>query len=608
MICSIFKRWRLRRICRDYGGSRESIVARVWQCGGVALLLSLAIVRGVLADAIPSEVSVAAAQQPSATELALNYRQAVESMTQAWQRAHRAMLEGDAAAAREWIRSVVRERDRSGFTDLSDQALITLSQAVEEANRGNDHAAALLLEAAETLAPTDGIVTLKAAPIRHRLLGSGHWTGILAGVGELLRDPFQMVALAVGAIYPVLWAVTAAVYLVAVFALAQSVLKLSRRGAIGENRRRLIVVLCVAFAAAAVGPVYGAGLIACVLLGTRQRLHAPLVLCTGIMFILWGVAVPLREQLATWSRDSEIQALVRRAQGQFRMGEESAIERCNTQSKLYPEDSLIPLLCARILRVEGKLEAAERSAEQALIRSGNSPDARYEAGLVSLARGEYEEALDHLHAINLRGARASAVAFALSKALFERGETTASEQALADAIAENPDAVRRWQERESDLGIRHPAAFPRTPYQVSEILASALHPRMGVNASVEAKVAILTPGFDARGLSLAGMVLAVFALIAGRSLAQGPHQRGDSNLRMFHLLLPAWDLVWRGRDTVAIAILSLGILFILPVVRWPADVAVLTALVPEVVVTFGFLALAWYGALMTAVWRGERGT
>jgi len=387
---------------------------------------------------------------------------------------------------------------------------------------------------------------------------------------------FEVVA---GAAYPVLGALTAALYLALLLLLLREIPALLRAAGLllppawaGFSAPVLLLTLLVA--PIPFGPLWCLfmwGLLVMTVLGTAR----PLAGSAGLILILWGGALEVRERLFHWLADPGVAVMLEvmdgaaPADGSGRIGELMA---------RHPDDPVPRYTLAQLRRRSGDLAGAGELLADGPIWRGLEGWVRGEQAGIAFLAGRPGDAAALLDAASSRGLDSADFHLNASLIRFELLDTVGSVRHLEAAARREPGLTGRLGEvagEESKAGESR-GTIVDLVLPLRAVVSSALRGSPDSEAAARQRAAHLMAGRGPVGIAALGGLLFLGALIPIRPRWRGYFPfwgawRPGPALHALIGLIPGGPLIWSGRPLVGAALLALIVLLgapLVPIAGW----------------------------------------
>jgi len=327
-------------------------------------------------------------------------------------------------------------------------------------------------------------------------------------------------------VYPALWTLTILAYLT--FALCFSV-KIARvklfvseflPGMVGKLLT-FIFILAVLFLPILFGPFLSLltwTLLFFLVMPERRMLP----IFASFIFILWGIGIPLKEQLADWHGDADIQSAI------------SVLDHANVESdqdwkylwlmEERPDDVLIQISYSRYLRQNKQFEQALDILSVVEQNIDAPAYIKAERGVVAFLKGDMVSADRYFGEAEALGMGSAEFFFNYSKIKFDLMDVESSKRYFEKALARDRQLTLEMQETEDELGERGINVLVELSPPVSALVSSLSAPAAGVWREVDERfrtIAPQVPGASMMHFFGLGMGLLVCSVLIRRSSTKG---------------------------------------------------------------------------------------
>ena len=534
----------------------------------VALICLLA--GSVLTSACLAADEVAApAAEPAATPAAIVPLS--KKADTAWQALLEPLARNQLESAADALKSLDALRLEYGLESFEEYSLFLVVSGLDDLRHGELTRAKFKAQAALELSPRSPRVLSGGAQL-FRLTGQ---LGALSHAVRLItasaHDPLALTSFAIKAAYPILWAATLALYVVFVFAVLsdfRSIRQFLQKFVPVEFQGPTIIVGLMLVMPLPFGILWSIAIWGA-MLGTLvpgRRWHA---FAAGVLLVLWGSVIPIRENLAAWITDSG-QALALRVQaGDFQV----EADRLLTQlAAVRPDDGIATVARAQVALYQGDVSTSAALLERAAAILPNSVGVTAMRGLLAAISGDYHKAKSVMDTALEQAKPSPELLFNYSKVQFELLDHPASRESLALARELNPALVNSLEERETSYpnGVLKGYAPIRIDWRA--VLASGLGglPSASAQADVVSRLMMNARPFSLVGIGCALIVIFMLRSPRGRALNKSELQL-VAPLDLLALLIPgAWAALER-RLSAAFITLFITFLTLFPLIGWPSD-------------------------------------
>jgi len=525
--------------------------------------------------------SVPEAQEQDALKLA---PKSIPPIEQKWQQIVGAIDRKDLKEASQLIQELQSLRIKLGYSAMLEYSDFLVFRATEALDKGDTDSSTFYTRAALLLSPLAPEILFKTLRlVKANGLGRvtdqvfaflknlpGHWGLLIRGLNLT--------------IYGVLLGISIALYIIYVLLFANNSVYILRRVArklphLFRGFLAPLVVIALMCLPCVFGLLWSL-LCWSVLLLVFIPEKKWLVFYSGVIFVLWGSLIPIKENVGLWLKDKGIEEALRVASGSYAPWNAAVIQNL-TFSR--PDDAFVFYTYGQVLRREGRFAEAQDAFFKAEGLMGKQPFTRAERAMLIYLRGDAQQAATlYQEALDL-GLRSPEFYFNFSKVKFELGDTAAGREYFDKAQKLNFSLADSLREKENRLGIRSPLTFGEINLPFSYVLRSALVPNAG-SSDLSDKVvqsmmrAVAPPILLAIGLALFAGFFLVKANERNRARVHDYFSRYKHSAVIGFLtrLVPGGSWVLIGRPGLALGFLSLILTLSTPVVSWPREMLVLS--------------------------------
>lgn len=496
----------------------------------------------------------------------------VDALDRQWARVVQAVRQHDLARAYQRLEETRALSSLMGISSLEEYSLFLFATALERLAAHDYDAAAVYTEGAARLSPRSPDLILRTVPVLHKLGISTLLSVVPRWLNAVLSRPDEQLQLIAFLLYPALWALT----LSAILLLSLALYSALGRGALRPSR--MVLAGGVVLAAAAFGPLWCLAALSVVLMRVNVPRRVPVVL-GALTLLLWGIVIPARETLLSWTNDDAMQ-VVRRSAAQVMVRDPEAVTTTlRALLTARPDDPLVVYALTRHLVWTGQSPAAK----EVLQRHGNLlEDSRLqmEQGMVALAAWDLAGAARSFERAEQFGLRSPELFFNLSRVKFELGDTAGSSAYVGKAAALSSKALDAFREREEIAGPRSVSsiAWPEIPY--GAYLRSALNQTSRATPRIRERTAEVMPLMTPLRIVMLAIALVILTLLwrPQRKMLPGVLAVPRGGLLS---LVPGSVGLSGGRPVRAWLTLSVFTLLLLILVRWPWELRTLYEVVPS---------------------------
>lgn len=519
-----------------------------------------------------------------------------------WQESKNLIEAGEFSKASFKLQELSKLKSQAQFESLELVSLELLEFATQRLAKSDLDYAAFLTRQALKFSPTSTKVWFHSIPIA-RATGVGsmgeHLTAVLSLVTQ---EPYLLLELVNELVYPILWALSIGLYitLIACFvvrvrdyteAVARKV-PLKLRGIFGPIAACILLIIPCIF-----GPLWALAGWSLTLFFFLPR-YRWIGFLAGAVLSIWGMILPVRENVALWFRDPATQVLLRVATGSFLAIDKDVLVDLTSER---PKDGVLFYTLGQLQRKYGELKASQESFERAQELLGRQPWTRAQLGSLAFLLGESEKAKELYEEAESFGLNSGAFYFNYSKIAFELMNTAEARDLFQLARSKNERLVKTLEEREDELGMNSEHSLADIALPAKTLLASALKPIQGTKARERRLSSELMPGLGASGITILGVLILVMFLFFGGNKKATRLQTYFLSYKHSGLvsatlrILPGGSWVLSGRAVWGFLIASLSVLLLMPVFRWPVQTADLLDSLPGAYRMYaGFVALCLF--------------
>ena len=487
-------------------------------------------------------------------------------------------------------------RNEAGVADLEEYSIFLLEQA-KIALRGAEKdvdTAAFYTRKALQLSPTSPRVAFHAVQLVGVTGVGSSWRQLLSAVFGLKHSPLILASVLGGLLYPVLWAVTLAAYVVYVFYITFWMPDVLRQVAPYFPIKYRGYATPIATGSFLFIPIFF-GPIMCLLcwalllwLVENKRIWPTLL--SGVVIGLWGVLIPIRETMMHWLTEPGTAAMLRVSSGVVGSLDRFELERL---VKARPHDGAAWFIYGQLLRKEGSYQLALEAQHEADKWLGPQPWTLEETGIVQLLLGDTEAAKVSLDKAQKLGLKSAEFYYNLSKVSFEELDTASVRSNLSMAERMDPAVMKILKEREQQLGPDHPASFADIHLPVSVLFGSFFQRRQAEADSVAQGI---MPGYSSFAFSIIGVSLCALPLFRFRKKKKRERVSAyygeyvvPQTIVILTRLCPGGSWVIAKRPWLAFLSLAVVLVTLMPLIGWPADARIFLDVFPESILTLGAL-------------------
>jgi len=492
--------------------------------------------------------------------------------------------------------------DVSGLEDYSFNLLNRASVAL---TKNDINAAAFFSKKALQLSPQSPRLLWSSIRVATESGVSSASDHFFRALGATLRSPQVMLHLLKGVTYPALWALTIA--LLTLLALnfvwhAPAVL-VSAGKSISPSFRGIgapILAFVVLVAPMVFGPLWTVAAWSMVVVVWLPRSRW-LAFYGGTIIALWGVVIPLRENLNHWLDDPRVVTMLNAASGIF-----SSSARADLVSlvKQHPDDGVAQFLIGQVYRRYEQYDQAQAAIQRAESLLGEQPWTKAEQGIIAFLMGKTEQADKLFSEAEQLGLASAEFYFDYSRIKFEQVDVAKSRDYLALAMRANSQVTAQLREREDKFGMKSNRSIAEIKLPIRTILSSGLKPAERDKSRFDLVAQTLMPIGNPISLAVVGGILMLIALM--RKSKNGPKRRTATYIgykpgaavRFLASSVPGWNQAVSGRSGLGLLMLA-GVFFaLMPLADWPREAGRVLELLPGFQWYYTFAALSIVGALI----------
>ena len=495
-----------------------------------------------------------------------------------WNFVVQALDAGEIRRAHEDLLALNDLRIKHGFEALENYSIQLLHMAEESVAAQDNDGAAFLTRKALLLSPRSPRVLLESLWLLPYEGESSATGNIIKALSNSTSQPALFFDALNRVVYPALWALTFSMYVVFVMYLVVRMQPVLRGVALRFPMMLRGFVTPPLVAAALItpcffGPVWSlacwAGLM---LYADPQRRWLPFI--AGVLLVLWGSLIPIRENLNQWLSDNGIQTMLNVSAGYYSPGDRHALEKL-VQNR--SNDGVAFYVYAQLLRRLGDLDKAHEASARAEMLLGSQPWTKEQRGLIQYLMGHNEQADKLLNEAQQLGASSAAHFFNRSKVRFTLLDTEQSREFFRLATKADPELARVLSDRESLMGEDNKVALAEVSLPLLDVIRSALSPA-GIKAAHYDRISkSVMYGMNPSAIMFVGAVLLLWVLVTNverkRSKFFNCYERFQVSrlVLYFFRCIPGGSFVLAGKPAWGVAVLSVLIFLFLPAVFWPKD-------------------------------------
>ena len=498
----------------------------------------------------------------------------------AWQSLLESLARDQLESANEALNDLKALRLEYGLESFEEYSLFLIVSGLDDLRRGNPLRAKFRSQAALDLSPRSPRVLSGGAQLFRLTEVLGAFPHAIRLISACASDPLALTTIVVKAAYPILWGATLALYVLFVFAVLadfRAIRHVLQRFFPAEFQGPTILIGIMLILPLPFGVLWSIAIWGALLgaLVPGRRWHA---FAAGVLLVLWGSIIPIRENLAAWITDPG-QALALRVQaGDFQV----EADRILTQlAAVRPNDAIAVVARAQVSLYEGDTTTAGALLERAAAILPESVGIKSMRGFLAGVSGDYTKAKTLMLAAIEESAPSAALLFNYSKVQFELFDHPASRELLAQARSLNPKLVDDFEQRETKYSTSVLKGYAPVRIDWRAVLASGLGglPSASAQADVVSRLMINMRPFAIVGMGCVLIVLFMFRSPVGSSVIKRD-ARLVPPLDLLALLIPGAIAATQRKLALAFLILFATFLAVFPLIGWPSDSAELARAFP----------------------------
>ncbi|MCB0330474.1 MAG: tetratricopeptide repeat protein, partial [Bdellovibrionales bacterium] len=335
-------------------------------------------------------------------------------------------------------------RDRYGLKNLSEYSRALLTEASQTADPEDRSA---LIGYAKALSPSHPFIRYEAAKI---LEGNANWDSLKLLGSSFWTYPSLLIPFLSSLIYPILLALTFAVILTAAYILIsyprQVLRPLARFGfELDLPKRFAIIVVPAVVVAMFLGPLACLTCFA-ILLAPSHRYY---FLFAGLLLALWGVLIPVHENVSTWEKSDGMQSVFRIVEQDQGPGD---IYRVYEMFEARSDDPLVLAALVQLMVREKEYQTALFLLAMIEDLNGERAWTDTNRGVILFIEGKFKEAKEYLESAHDRDRNSAEALFWLSKIEFELLDTDTSTELYSKARKIDEELVKSLEKIEVAQG------------------------------------------------------------------------------------------------------------------------------------------------------------
>lgn len=516
-----------------------------------------------------------------ATTLLLTFRstialaEATGDVAEEWRALSDALDRNDLSSAHTSVERLELLRRKLGLDSMSRYSEALLLRGKEESEEGDVDASAFLCRSALALSPRHPEVMLHAITLCHR-------SGVEKKLSQLLGvlfanhdNPLTILRVLRTTWYPLLHALTGGVLFVLVIYLIWHV---QRSLSVLKQLMpwRSMVLATVIYIGAVLAPLLF-GPLWCLLVWSCLVLlvapwHRAGVVFAGLTLALWGVSIPLRENLERWLAHPGLAESVELAIGRLDLSHDPVALRRDLEllTKLRNSDSMPRFALARLLGLDGNYEAAELSLQNVAPIYEQQGWVASERATWAFLRRDLKSA-DVLYGEAERlGQRSAEFYYNISLVKAEMTDLPGARAYFAKALQIDEQRARELSAREVEVSEEQRRFAVPVPLSLSLIWDSVTVPVPGDTQVEEELSGMLMRGSNPFVMILFGGVLLIASLLRG----EGKHLIAIKNSRAMYRpptpiewlirIVPGGSWALKGSLVIAMIFCSAFVFLLLP--------------------------------------------
>ena len=349
--------------------------------------------------------------------------ESLAQIDQIWQVTFQAAQEGNDSLVSSNVKKLDLLRERIGVRAFEDFSIELVAQGLTRYSNGDKQAAALYLNFADTLSQNSPIVDFKSLRLAQVTIGLSE---VFKRIGRGLSDiwsPGLLLVLGGAAIYPILWALTFSLYFAFVLLFLYSLADILRMVAQYLPRRfkgflAPLITLLILLLPCLFGPVPSIlvwSLMTLVFIPNKKWM----AFCVAGTVILWGIFIPIRENLRVWLQDSGAQTVLSLANDNYGRSDLIELKRFLAGN---PSSGTAWYYYGQLLKWNGLLKEAQAAFLKAEDSFGQLPWTLAERGSISFLLDGNKEADKLMTSAQELGMNSAAFLFNFSKVKFALAE------------------------------------------------------------------------------------------------------------------------------------------------------------------------------------------
>lgn len=482
-------------------------------------------------------------------------------------------------------------KDQVGLTSYENFSLMLLVQARKDYEKNNLSRADFFVRRAISFSPLSPRVLFSCLSLANKLNISSPVPHFAKAIVSIFRSREFFVSIVASAIYPLLLVTTVTAHVLLllwfVFRMGFVLQSFSRFFPLQTRGIMTPVAFIIAFVCPLFfGPLCTLGVWSLLAWICREGISW-IPKLTGLVFLAWGLLVPVRDTLEVWRADESGKAFLRCLSGDF-----TATDRYNLEklAKARSDDGVAWFLYGQLLRKYGALDDSQKVLARAKTLIGEANWITAEEGTLAFAAGDLETAKALYQKAKENNFESGALAFNQSRIALEELDTAKARSYIAEAQKLDPDLVELMKSREQDLGNEKNLVLADVPVPAGLVFRSLLAHKAKLSEGEQASVdleASLIPGGTSMLISLFGLIFLVLSLVKSKGSSNRRTQtyfgdyRVPGMIKLLTYLIPGGPWVMGRRYLTAFASCWMICLIGLPVLGWPGDAGALLELMPD---------------------------
>jgi tetratricopeptide (TPR) repeat protein len=406
-------------------------------------------------------------------------------------------------------------------------------------------------------------------------------------LGATVRSPQVMLHLLKGATYPGLWALTLALLLLLALSLVWNAptLLVAAGKHISTQFRGIGAPILATLALTSplfFGPlwtIFAWSLVVAIWLPRSRWLS----FYGGALIALWGVVIPLRENLNHWLDDPRVGTMLNAASGIFSSSDRSDLTALIRQ---HPDDGVALFMLGQVLRRYEQYDQAQIAIQRAEGLLGEQPWTKAEQGLIAFLTGKVDQADKLFLEAEELGLSSAEFYFDYSRIKFEQVDVAKSREYLALANHKSAGVTAMLREREDRFGMKSNRSIAEIRLPLRTILTSGLKPAERDKSKFDLVAQSIMPATNPIILVVIGAALMLTAF--PRRERRGPSRKVATYIgykpgkviRLLTCAIPGCSQVMSGRIGRGLLLLASLVFVLMPLVDWPRESGMVLELLP----------------------------